>query len=366
MLVEKLHVLHADFLRPYLSSPQINNALIALMFVILTSGVVGCSNSPTDPIQTPKSASKAQDPEYVFDLDGSSYVADQLCADCHQEIYDSYQQVAMSKSFYDFDPDNLQESFQENHFYHVASANHYEMNVNDGEFELTRYKLRKDGTKSHVKKQTAQYVVGSGNHVRTYLYRNGPGELFQLPVVWYSQEKKWGMAPGYDRPDHPDFNRPITRHCMFCHNAYPEVEDGSDNFGMPNRFPKKLPQGIGCQRCHGPGSKHIEISTEANLEKSSDLESVRRSIVNSAKLSPELQDDVCNQCHLQPMSQRTSFVRIFGQRDYGYQPGQPLGHHMKHFEPDRDNVKVDHFEINHHPYRLQQSACFTTTEGGIR
>lgn len=208
---------------------------------MLTLAVIGlgCS-SKTEPTALEKNelhASPTQ--EYCFDLTGATYVPDQLCADCHQEIYDSYQQVAMAKSFYDFDSKHLIESFDDNHFYHELSDNHYEMNVVDGSFELTRYKIRPDGSKAHSFKQNADYVVGSGNHVRTYLYRNEVGEMFQLPIVWYSQKKKWGMAPGYDRADHPDFSRPITRHCMFCHNAYPEFEAGTDSFGMPNRFPKE-------------------------------------------------------------------------------------------------------------------------------
>ena len=40
--------------------------------------------------------------------------------------------------------------------------------------------------------------LGSGNHSRGYLYRTPSGELYQLPLMWYTQTGRWGMAPGYD------------------------------------------------------------------------------------------------------------------------------------------------------------------------
>ena len=296
----------------------------------------------------------------------AKFVDDRTCAECHADIFETFQHVAMSTSFYDFDSKPIVEDFCANHFYHPPSDNHYEMNVVDGQFQMTRYKERSDGSKTHSNTVIAQYVVGSGNHVRTYIHRNENGEMFQLPVVWYSQENKWGMAPGYDRPDHLDFGRPITRHCMFCHNGYPEFEPASDQFGMPHLFPKKMPQGIGCQRCHGPGAEHIRIAEAADADVPAELKRIQNSIVNSAKLTPQLQDDVCNQCHLQPSSQRSSIVHRFGKGDYSYIAGQPLEDHLVHFELDRHNELTDHFEINHHPYRLRQSKCYIESENGIR
>ena len=336
-------------------------------FVIAAALILGCnSSSPTD---RPDSLNNTADGSRAVLTRDVQYVEDSQCAQCHQEIYDSYQDVAMAKSFYNFDSEPAIESFADNKFFHAASGNHYEMNVVDNQISMTRFRQRADGTRYAEHEQSAQFVVGSGNHVKTYVYRNEIGEMYQLPVVWYSQDSKWGMAPGYDRSDHPDFGRKITRQCMFCHNAYPDIEPSADQFGKPHRFPKTLPQGIGCQRCHGPGSEHIRISNEEDEESAKGLKMIRNSIVNSARLDSQLQDDVCNQCHFQPMSQRTSFIRKSENEesgDYGFRPGNRLAEFMLHFEPDRDNDLANHFEINHHPYRLNQSRCYIETPGGIR
>lgn len=295
----------------------------------------------------------------TYPLSTAKYVPDQQCAECHQEIWETYQHVGMGKSAYEFDTNDQIEDFENAQFYHAASNKHYEMTLEDGQLFMTRFRKRSDGSRANIIREAVDFVIGSGNHSRTYAYRDKSGAMFQLPVVWYTQEAKWGMAPGYDHADHDDFTRPITRECMFCHNAFPDFEAGSDRFGMPDRFPKKLPHGIGCQRCHGPGSEHIEIA-----ERNSDDPKVLTSIVNPPNLDPQRRDDVCNQCHLQPTSGRTSFLRSFDRDIYSFQPGQKLTNYQAYFEM-ADADSRDLFEINHHPYRMYQSACYLGSEGAL-
>src|SRR5256885_5435114 len=46
--------------------------------------------------------------------------------------------------------------------------------------------------------EPVDWILGSGHHARTYIYRQPDGELYQLPLAWYAQTKSWGMAPGYE------------------------------------------------------------------------------------------------------------------------------------------------------------------------
>ncbi len=188
----------------------------------------------------------------------------------------------MARSLSEFDAAAAIESFAEGdaHFYHAPSDMHFHMCVRDGCMVVSRYRQRTDGTRINERQQEVDLVIGSGNHVRGYIYRNATGELFEIPVVWYTQERSWGMAPGYDLVDHQDFDRPITRQCMGCHNAYPPLAVDDDKFGTPPLFPENLPHGIGCQRCHGPGGRHAELAVEeaaAAWTKSARPLSIRRS-----------------------------------------------------------------------------------------
>ena len=89
------------------------------------------------------------------------------------------------------------------------------------------------------------------------------------------------MNPGYDT-DHPPSRRKIGYDCMFCHNAYPAIPAGHQDAGSEPVFAGTLPEGIDCQRCHGPGSNHVGTAQRAGA-KSAD---VRKAIVNPRRVWP--------------------------------------------------------------------------------
>ena len=228
----------------------------------------------------------------------------------------------------------------------------------DGRLLFRRWQIDAGGKRINEIEQPVDWIVGSGHRSRVYLYRAPGGELFQLPVAWYTQERAWGMAPGYDRADNDGITRTIRRECLFCHNAYPDVAAGSDAHWKPQRFPAAMPEGTGCQRCHGPGGAHVDAAMDGESNAA-----VRAAIVNPARLTPAQRDDVCFQCHLQP---GVSLIgpRRFERGDYSFRPGEALSDYMLHVDIDEPRRPRDQrFEINHHAYRLRQSLCFI--KGGI-
>lgn len=85
---------------------------------------------------------------------------------------------------------------------------------------------------------------------------------------------------------------------------------------------------------------------------------MRSAIVNPARLTPDLRDDICDGCDLQP-SVAIPFMRRFGSPDYAVRPGVALSAVRVSVDIiDAGQAADDRFEINHHPYRLRQSACF--------
>ncbi len=326
------------------------------------------AGSATDAGTTPALPAPPPRP-FVLDEDGQripvtvgaapGYVPDAACQQCHAIVYDDYQHVGMSHSTFQLTDDNLIEDFTDGHFYHEASDSHYDMVRRDGAFFQRRYQLDAHGNRINEVEASVDLVIGSGKTVRTYATRSPAGELFQLPLAWYTQTGRWAMSPGYDRPDHGGFMRQVKRECLFCHNAYPEQPAGTDWLGQPFAFPKTLPNGIGCQRCHGPGAEHLRVAYDPD----SGLSALRHSIVNPARLTPKLRDDVCYQCHLQPSANPSSFMRIAGRGDYSYQPGEPLEDYVIIVDYQDKEKQRERFEINHHPYRLRQSLCYLKSEG---
>ena len=120
-------------------------------------------------------------------------------------------------------------------------------------------------------------------------------------------------------------------------------------------FTGSLPEGIDCQRCHGPGQKHIQVAKTPNARR----EDIRASIVNPSRLTPERQMEVCMQCHLETTSfpLPNSIVR-YEREPFSYRPGEPLANYILHFDQAPGNGYDDKFEIASSAYRLRKSACF--------
>ena len=231
---------------------------------------------------------------------GSLYAGPRICAACHPAIAKTYSQTGMGRSFFRLTPDTTIEDFTgKNRYYHTASDTYYEMLRRKGMYFQRRYQLGPDHQPTNIDEKKIDFVIGSGNHARTYLHLTARGTLMQLPLAWYSERGGfWAMSPGYDSPNHPDNHRVIGYDCMFCHNAYPQTPGANDRFATVPRFTGAIPEGIDCERCHGPGQQHVANARRPGAK----LAQIRQSILNPARLSPERELEVCMQCHLEPNS----------------------------------------------------------------
>jgi hypothetical protein len=128
------------------------------------------------------------------------------------------------------------------------------------------------------------------------------------------------MSPGFDSR-HPPTRRLVSYECVFCHTALPKIPAGHNAPGSDPIFTGDLPEGIDCQRCHGPGGKHVRLMQTAGAKPAE----IRASIVNPARLSPKLRMDLCMQCQLEPTSTGIpSLIRRFNRGPFSFKPGEPL------------------------------------------
>jgi predicted CXXCH cytochrome family protein len=292
----------------------------------------------------------------------STYVNSKLCESCHVTQAQSYRHTGMARSFYRPQPGNTIEDYSRaNSYYHEPSDSHFTMIERDGKYYQRRYQIGYQGKQTNIEEKQIHFVMGSGNHARTYLHRTSRNTLQQLPLGWYAEKGgHWGMSPGYDHPDHPDSRRTITHECMFCHNAYPQIPSANREYGADPLFEGALPEGVDCQRCHGPGGRHVTLA-----ESGGPRENIRAAIVNPDRLSPERAMDVCAQCHLQTTTTALSHsILRYDRGPFSYRPGEPLSAFRLTF--DHASRTEDRFEITSSVYRLRQSACFLKSAGRLR
>ena len=292
-----------------------------------------------------------------------TYVSGSECASCHDEIAASYGRTGMAHSLYSADIDPIGKSLQsEVVYYHPASQTWFSIGRRDGKLYQERWQQGNGHERINLDSKAADYVMGSGNHVRTYLHRNANGTLTELPLAWYAENGgAWALNPGFDNPT-PPTRRAVSYECMFCHDGYPQVpRDLGDSIAHPV-YDGDLPQGIDCQRCHGPGSAHVKAARTVGASP----QQVTSTILNPARLDSERQMEVCMQCHLET----TSFhlpgrIRRYDQQPFGYSPDQPLTSFFRYFQRDLKGKPDPLFDIDSSAYRLRQSRCFLRSNGAL-
>jgi predicted CXXCH cytochrome family protein len=290
-----------------------------------------------------------------------AYADPNTCAACHSEIARRYSQTGMARTF------GTVRGAGDGHlanvtYTHAPSAETISVSHADTGFQMERHQTGFNGSITNSLMARIDYWFGSGHHARSYLSRTGRDELIELPLTWYSEKNGyWAMSPGYDSPSHAGFSRKATYRCMFCHNAYPSLKPGADRMDDATKFPADLPQGIDCQRCHGPGLDHVQ----AALAGRSAID-LKKLIVNPAALPLERRDEVCLQCHLEPTSLALpAALPVYGRGVFSYQAGEPLDQYMRYFDHAPGTGHDDKFEFAGAPYRLRKSKCFTAIQGAL-
>jgi tetratricopeptide (TPR) repeat protein len=293
-----------------------------------------------------------------------AYADPASCVQCHATEAAGYANTGMAHAFYRPNASNSVNSpASSRQFYHVPSGTYYSMTEHEGKYYQRRWQQGFDGKPDNVEELPIDYVMGSGNHVRTYLHRESDGSLIELPLAWYAElGGHWGMNPGYDNP-HPMTRRPIAYECMFCHNAYPAIPATAHrDLSASPVYSGALPEGIDCQRCHGPGAAHVKTAQTPG----SSIQQIRAQILNPIRLSNERQMQVCEQCHLETTSRSLpDRIRHYDQQPFGYRADQPLDRFNSYFTTDDEKGRTNNYEIVNSPYRLRQSLCYLKTGGAL-
>lgn len=292
------------------------------------------------------------------------YAEPGYCAVCHPKISESYRQTGMGRSFYRPSSTTTAGSNGPNEtFYHQPSDSYFTMLSRDGNYYQRRHQIDASGEQINVMEKRIDFILGSGNHARAYLHRTARNTLVELPLGWYAEKGGYlAMNPGYDRPDHDGFRRKISYDCMFCHNGYPKIPPGHDRPFAEPVYVDRLPEGIDCQRCHGPGRRHAELAQHGAT-----VAAIRGAIVNPSRLSPERRNEVCIQCHLETTSfALPNSIQRYDRGPFAYRPGEPLSADWLFFDHAPGTGRDEKFEIVNSVYRLRRSKCYIASVGAMQ
>ena len=270
----------------------------------------------------------------------NSYVGSQACYGCHSDIYRSFQKTDMGRSMSPASEWQVNQLPPEATISQPGSSHTYTVSHNESGWHQTE---TEPGVFS-VEHQLA-YTVGSGVNGLTFLIRRG-NYLFQAPLSYYSRTGKWDLSPGYEQVD-LGFSRVVPEECINCHagRATP----------LPNRpgayaDPAFQQLAVGCENCHGPGESHVKsLGKQAGT------------IVNPAKLTPRLAENICLNCH------QAGDARVLqpGKSYQDFHPGQWLFDTAVIVkQPVRTAAQQD-ADLLEHYVAMQASRCFRESSGKL-
>ena len=278
------------------------------------------------------------------------YVGSAACSRCHSDISGNYLRTAMGQSLSPADPAHLKDLSIPASFTNQALDRHFDVATHDGKIYESESALATDGSEIFRDTRPIQWMIGAGV--------NGFGPiiqqdhyLFQGPLSFYTKPGTWGPSPGYEATD-LGFNRPILPGCIFCHAGRSNPVPGTNGQYADPAFSELS---IGCENCHGPGAEHVQAMSHPTAAKDTH-------IVNPARLSPYLANNICMACH------QTGDVRVLkpGKAYADVRPGQPLDNVLSilivpptpESPPDADHV--EHF------YSMTLSKCYRASGEKLR
>lgn len=292
------------------------SAAVKTTFLLLGL-VLGCTLSvkPQSPHISAHNSEKAGD---------SVYVGSKACVGCHAHFYQSYSRTAMALT-----SGPAADNLFLGSFTHDPSGMTYRL-YKAGPAAYLAYD--RPGDPSTHGTRELKYYVGSGTRGRSYLF-SVDGFLFQSPVNYYTQRGAWDMAPGYETVTEAPMNRAIDPTCLYCHaSRVQQPLPGTQNHFAGDPF---LENGVGCERCHGPGSAHVQGKGR---------------MVNPVALMPDRRDSICAQCHIEA----EAAIDKAGRNMSDFRPGDSLLDFKSFFiYPDDAHrlTAVSHVEA------LAQSVC---------
>jgi hypothetical protein len=332
-------------------------ALLAAVLVLLTAvGLAGLRLSrrpPSPPADSSAEPAAPADPRRAYDgpyrnIDPDvRYVGDAACAGCHDAIAQSYARHPMGRSLVSAQALlDRQRYTPDTHNPFLALGRRFEADRRGERLWHRQALLDESGKPAPELSQEVRWVIGSGAKGHAYLSEHD-GYLLQTPISWFTQARsasdgtrgRWDLSPGFGPSALA--GRLVPASCLFCHANRPrEHPEHPDRF-VPPVFEGR---GIGCERCHGPGERHVRSEG-------------RWDIVNPARLTPRLRDAVCEQCHLEGEAR----VLRAGRKLFDYRPGLPLHDFwavlVRGRQPGEDTKAVNHVE------QMYRSKCFSRPVG---
>jgi hypothetical protein len=266
------------------------------------------------------------------------FAGSEVCATCHKNLFDKHIHTAHYLTSRPAEAQYLKGSFAHGaNDYAFSEKVKVQMQKTDSGFYQVEYKNDTEKVRHRF-----DIVVGSGANGQTYLFWLG-SRLFQLPIFYFTAKNEWANSPGY--PGLVIFNRPITSRCLECHSTYFQKTSRPETTWEDFNHDQVI-YGIDCEKCHGPGAKHVSFQQQHPNETTGQY------IINPAKFTRQQNLDLCSLCHGGRLNKT--------QPSFSFTSGDKLS---DYFNIDSTPTAVSAIDVHGNQYGLLAgSKCFLNSQ----
>ncbi len=278
----------------------------------------------------------------------AGFVGSEACVECHDEIAEQYQKHPMMIAL---QPITAKHMAKPSGGFSSGPGIEYRVETKDGKTRHFERGVDAAGNEIFDQGVDITHVLGAGVLSESFLHERD-GRLFASSISWYTVPQKWGLAPGYNHLRHHRFDRPVADRCLGCHSGRLNYKEPTDEFHVAYDKPIFIEQGIGCERCHGPGREHIAYHDDGEGDEDP--------MLNLAELTPSKRDAVCNQCHVVGVQE---FLRV-GRTNADFRPGDDVGDIWTVYVPTETDQDASEKAVSQ-VVQITASTCFKKSNGQL-
>jgi predicted CXXCH cytochrome family protein len=280
----------------------------------------------------------------------AKYVGSAQCAPCHRMMFELWKDTLHNKSQQVLTHSNETVVTDWSGTLKVKSGKVPEVTIRLEEMPRRNYRATLVDAKDPSKEVTYTVVrtYGGWGWKQQYQVRIG-GYHYLLPFQWHQASSQWmsyNLQHWYSEDGslkEPTRDNSFELNCAGCHNTGLEMKKVLDDY-----YPTYTELNTGCEKCHGPGSDHVDSPRASGK------------IVNPRKLPYERGLEVCGQCHSRgvsvpggvtqyPWNDRDNKAYVLGEPLAAYFQSLPVrwqssGAHSKaHHQQWSDLIRSGHF-----------------------
>ena len=247
-----------------------------------------------------------------------TYVGSEACIECHEAEYHAWMGSDHQRAMLHPDHESVEADFNNTTFERGGITTRFHTNEETGEFLITT-----DGPDGMVQTFPVSYTFGF-RPLQQFLIPIGNGRHQALTIAWDTANREWfDLYPHETISDHTDElhwtgrNFTWNHMCAACHSTNVRKNFDLETNTYDTTYSEVM---VGCEACHGPGSRHVELARKADPPDWDGDVRMGLSIRYTDRLENMSQIEACAGCH----SRRTTLHE-------GFFPGR---HFLDYYQPE--------------------------------